>query len=137
MRGSSIVLAISVMQLRRLTTTKTMAFVVPSATRISCASCSASSVKFQRNPRLYFSSNPTQITQIGKEQMEEILEDMENAGREETGYVVIDVRNPDEIAITGHLSPNVVNLPLPLIMQVQSMVIYIDNKTRISNIYLT
>lgn len=116
MRGRSIVVALSVMQIQRLMTTR--AFSASSASLPSWY-CSDRRVKYQRNPRVYFSSLPTPITQIDKEQMEEILEDLENAGREETGYIVIDVRNPDEIAATGHLSPNVVNLPLPLIMQVQ------------------
>jgi hypothetical protein len=75
-----------------------------------------------RNQRLYFSSS-NQITNIDKEQMEEILEDLANAGRDGTGYVVIDVRNPDEIAATGNLSPQVLNLPLPLIMQVNKLLL--------------
>ena len=42
--------------------------------------------------------------------MEEILEDFEQGG---SGYVVLDVRNPDEVEKTGKLSPKVVTCPLP------------------------
>ena len=104
------VLALSVMHLRRLKTT-TLAF--------SAVSRFPQPIKYQRNRIVCFSSSPVQITQIDKEQMEEILEDLSNSGREETGYVVIDVRNSDEIAFTGQLSPNVQNVPLPFIMQVK------------------
>ena len=58
-----------------------------------------------------------QIHQIGKAELEEILEDIENGGREETGYVVIDVRGTDEIAFTGKLNEKVETLPLPAIAQ--------------------
>ena len=47
---------------------------------------------------------------VGKEEMEEILEDFEQGG---SGYVVLDVRNPDEVEKTGKLSPNVITCPLP------------------------
>jgi rhodanese-related sulfurtransferase len=50
-------------------------------------------------------------------ELEEILEDIENGGREESGYVVIDVRGTDEIAYTGKLDENVETLPLPAIAQ--------------------
>ena len=49
--------------------------------------------------------------------MEEILEDYEEGGREESGYVVMDVREPMEVASTGSLSPNTINLPLQLLAQ--------------------
>ena len=61
---------------------------------------------------------PPMINHIGKEQMEEIIEDYEE-GREESGYVVIDVRDPDEIAFTGKVSPNTHNIPLGVLVQYQ------------------
>lgn len=57
------------------------------------------------------------IENVGKEEMEEILEDYEAGGREESGYVVIDVREPHEVAYTGKLSPNTHTLPLGAIAQ--------------------
>uniref|UniRef100_A0A7S1DE33 Rhodanese domain-containing protein n=1 Tax=Cyclophora tenuis TaxID=216820 RepID=A0A7S1DE33_CYCTE len=49
---------------------------------------------------------------VGKEGMEAILQDYEESGRDESGYIVIDVRNQDEVVATGKLSPSVVTLPL-------------------------
>lgn len=49
--------------------------------------------------------------------MEEIVEDYEEGGREESGYVVLDVREPNEVVFTGSLSPNTINLPLQLLAQ--------------------
>jgi len=69
-----------------------------------------------------FSSNdggvggPT-LTNIGKEQMEEIIEDYEQGGREDSGYVVMDVREENEVAASGQLSPNTQTLPLSVISQ--------------------
>ncbi len=60
---------------------------------------------------------PLQVTQVNKAGLNEILEDIENSSREESGYVVIDVRNEDEIAYTGKLAPCVQTLPLPFIFQ--------------------
>jgi len=57
------------------------------------------------------------ITRIGKQAMEEILQDVAEGGREESGYVVIDVRGVDEINFTGKLSQDVETLPLPYMMQ--------------------
>jgi rhodanese-related sulfurtransferase len=54
------------------------------------------------------------LKHIGREEMQEILDTVEQG---ETDYVVIDVRNVEEIAFTGPLSPDVKTLPLPLIMQ--------------------
>eukprot|EP00979_Chaetoceros_neogracilis_P012862 scaffold3524_cov279-Chaetoceros_neogracile.AAC.1 len=45
------------------------------------------------------------------------VNDIENSSREESGYVIIDVRNPDEIAYTGKLAECVETLPLPIIAQ--------------------
>jgi rhodanese-related sulfurtransferase len=57
------------------------------------------------------------IQNVGKEQMEEILDDYESGGREDSGYVVIDVREPHEIAMTGKLSPHTHTLPLGVLVQ--------------------
>eukprot|EP00978_Attheya_sp_CCMP212_P002030 scaffold4157_cov58-Attheya_sp.AAC.2 len=62
-------------------------------------------------------SSSVNINNIGKEDLVEILEDFESGGREESGYVVLDVRGPEEIAETGNLSPSVNNLPLTFIME--------------------
>jgi rhodanese-related sulfurtransferase len=62
----------------------------------------------QHQSRLFGTSKDIQL--VGKEQMEEILEDFEQG---ESGYVVLDVRNPDEVEKTGKLSPNVITCPLP------------------------
>mmetsp|Transcript_19525 Transcript_19525/g.30130 ORF Transcript_19525/g.30130 Transcript_19525/m.30130 type:complete len:191 (-) Transcript_19525:55-627(-) len=74
------------------------------------------------NSRRYLSSGgfdgePPQIAQIGMEQMEEIIEDLNEAGREETGYFVIDVRGYDEVAYTGKLSEKVYTIPVQVIME--------------------
>jgi hypothetical protein len=57
------------------------------------------------------------VTQANKQVLHEILNDIENSSREESGYVVIDVRNPDEIAYTSKLVECVEPLPLPIIAQ--------------------
>ena len=46
------------------------------------------------------------LKHVALEEMKGIIEDYEELGREGSGVVVIDVRNPDEIARTGKLSPN-------------------------------
>jgi len=56
-------------------------------------------------------SGPTP-TNVNKEQMEGIIKDYEQGGREESGYVVMDVREKNEVAATGKVSPNTQNLPL-------------------------
>lgn len=57
------------------------------------------------------------ITRINKEAMAEIIDDVSATSREESGYVVIDVRGHDEIASTGKLNDCVETLPLPYIAQ--------------------
>ena len=47
-----------------------------------------------------FDPSNVPITRINKEQMTEILEDVANGGREDSGYCVMDVRGEDEIAYT-------------------------------------
>lgn len=81
------------------------------------------STQQQQAPKLtqrWMSSNGGEeitLTHIGREEMEEILEDVEHGGREDSGYVVIDVRNSDELAVTGTLGPNTYHLPLPVIIE--------------------
>ena len=48
--------------------------------------------------------------------MDSILDEYEELGRAESGMLVLDVRNQDEIEYTGKLSPNTITLPLPAIM---------------------
>jgi rhodanese-related sulfurtransferase len=70
--------------------------------------------------RLFSSGGgPQEVTlqDVGKEEMEEILEDYEEGGREESGYVVLDVREVNEIEYTGKLSPNTITFPLQKVMQ--------------------
>mmetsp|Transcript_53927 Transcript_53927/g.60255 ORF Transcript_53927/g.60255 Transcript_53927/m.60255 type:complete len:218 (-) Transcript_53927:269-922(-) len=57
------------------------------------------------------------LTNIGKGEMEEIIEDYEEGGREDSGYVVMDVREKYEIEGTGKVSPNTHTLPLSIIGQ--------------------
>ena len=56
-----------------------------------------------------------QLRNIGKEEMEEIVEDYEGGGREESGYLIMDVREVEEIIDTGKVSPNTQTLPLSVI----------------------
>lgn len=67
--------------------------------------------------RALSSWNPdaVEIARVNREGLEEILEDIDRSGRDESGYVVIDVRGEDEIAATGKISPHAETLPLPLI----------------------
>jgi rhodanese-related sulfurtransferase len=53
-----------------------------------------------------------QLQNIGKEQMKDIVEKYEQGGREGSGYVILDVREPHEIDFSGKLSPNTLTLPL-------------------------
>ena len=53
------------------------------------------------------------VRRIDKSAMKEIIDDVENSSREESGYCVIDVRGQDEVAFTGKLSEVVNTLPLP------------------------
>jgi rhodanese-related sulfurtransferase len=49
--------------------------------------------------------------------MEEIVEDYESGGRDESQYCIIDVRTEEEIRSTGKISENVYTLPVQVIMQ--------------------
>jgi rhodanese-related sulfurtransferase len=62
------------------------------------------------------SAGPT-LQHIGREEMEEIVEDYEQGGRGDSGYVVMDVREMNEIAYTGKVSPNTLSLPLQKLME--------------------
>lgn len=80
----------------------------------------APSLAFQRNFQLYdaaASSDESTIQFVGKEQMEEILEDFEQG---DSGYCVLDVRNPEEVESTGKLSENVITCPLPKIKELHA-----------------
>eukprot|EP01082_Thalassiosira_pseudonana_P000596 g1045.t1 g1045 contig10:1263176-1263784(-) len=57
------------------------------------------------------------VPRIDKAAMTEIIEDVVNSSREESGYVIIDVRGQDEIAATGKLNDVVETLPLPYIAE--------------------
>jgi len=71
------------------------------------------------NTRLFSSSagGGPALTHIDKGEMEEIIEDYEEGGREDSGYVVMDVREKYEIEGTGIVSPNTHTLPLSIIGQ--------------------
>lgn len=57
----------------------------------------------------------TPIHQIGKEKMTEIIQDYEKKNSH-SKYVVIDVRDQEEVAASGKLSPQVITLPVPIIL---------------------
>jgi rhodanese-related sulfurtransferase len=69
--------------------------------------------------RRFLTSNTgeIQLKHIGWEEMDALIDEFEELGREESGLVIMDVRNSDEIASTGKLSPNTITLPLGAIMQ--------------------
>jgi hypothetical protein len=72
-----------------------------------------------RSTRLFSSMGEQKviIQSVGKDDMEEIIEDYEQGGREDSGYVIMDVREPHEIEYTGKLSENTVTFPLKRLMQ--------------------
>ncbi|KAL7539573.1 hypothetical protein ACHAXR_009444 [Thalassiosira sp. AJA248-18] len=57
------------------------------------------------------------IPRIDRAAMKEIIEDVANSSREESGYVIIDVRGHDEVEYTGKLDDVVETLPLPYIAE--------------------
>lgn len=61
--------------------------------------------------------SPMDLRHIGLEEMTALVQDYEDRGRADTGMIIIDVRNPEEIASTGKLSPNTISMPLPIILQ--------------------
>uniref|UniRef100_A0A7S2A0J5 Rhodanese domain-containing protein n=1 Tax=Trieres chinensis TaxID=1514140 RepID=A0A7S2A0J5_TRICV len=62
-----------------------------------------------------FDPSSIEIVRVDKSGMEEIIEDVEEAGRDGSGYVVIDVRGEEEIAYTGKIADCAETLPLPYI----------------------
>jgi rhodanese-related sulfurtransferase len=64
-----------------------------------------------------FMSGDGEMKHIRFEEMDALIDDYEELGREKSGVLVLDVRNTDEIEYTGKLSPNTITLPLPAIMQ--------------------
>jgi rhodanese-related sulfurtransferase len=60
------------------------------------------------------------LANIGKPQMQEIVQDYETRGREMSGYVVLDVRQEEEIQRTGPLSPHSITFPFKKILQYQT-----------------
>lgn len=92
-------------------------------------------VRFQASsPRLdtrvFMSSDQGQqltLRNIGREEMEEILEDYENGGRGDSGYVVLDVREENEIAYSGKISPNTITFPLQKLMRLNAFALDEDD----------
>lgn len=64
-----------------------------------------------------FGNDESSVPRIHREAMEEIIEDVANGGREDSGYVIMDVRGHDEVAQTGKLDDVVHTLPLPYIAE--------------------
>jgi rhodanese-related sulfurtransferase len=84
-------------------------------------STTGSNVFHRVTPKAFMSSSSgaavSDIKHIGRAEMEEILEDFEEVGREDSQYVVVDVRSGGEIANTGKLSPSVYSVPIEVIME--------------------
>ncbi|KAL7514921.1 hypothetical protein ACHAXN_013055 [Cyclotella atomus] len=70
-----------------------------------------------RNMNSFGFDDEESVPRIPREAMEEIIEDVANGGREDSGYVIIDVRGHDEVAHTGKLNDVVHTLPLPYIAE--------------------
>lgn len=87
----------------------TPAFVPTSSSRLARAVGTTTTQRFM--------SSEVQLKNIGWEEMDSIVDNYEELGREESGMIVLDVRNEDEVAMTGKVSPNTITLPLPAIMQ--------------------
>ena len=77
----------------------------------------ANAVKRTSQQYMNFGGEAEGIPRINKSAMKEIIEDVENSSREESGYVIIDVRGKDEIQFTGKLNDVVETLPLPYIAE--------------------
>ena len=123
---------------RRLQTSRFVAFFASvGASSSRTAAFSSSALLYRRScknpPQLHHRTHPrntiTQqhmsffggpseaITRIDKAAMTEIIDDVANSSREDSGYCIIDVRGHDEIQFTGKLNDVVETLPLPLIAQ--------------------
>jgi len=74
-------------------------------------------VKRTSQQYMNFGGEAEGIPRINKSAMKEIIEDVENSSRGESGYVIIDVRGKDEIQFTGKLNDVVETLPLPYIAE--------------------
>mmetsp|Transcript_11342 Transcript_11342/g.23926 ORF Transcript_11342/g.23926 Transcript_11342/m.23926 type:complete len:218 (-) Transcript_11342:174-827(-) len=63
----------------------------------------------------FFGDMPSEsgVQRIDKSILKEIMIKVDTSGREESGYVIIDVRGHDEVQDTGKLHEVVHNLPLP------------------------
>eukprot|EP00546_Thalassionema_frauenfeldii_P018900 CAMPEP_0178904464 /NCGR_PEP_ID=MMETSP0786-20121207/5714_1 /TAXON_ID=186022 /ORGANISM="Thalassionema frauenfeldii, Strain CCMP 1798" /LENGTH=172 /DNA_ID=CAMNT_0020575923 /DNA_START=134 /DNA_END=652 /DNA_ORIENTATION=+ len=87
----------------------------------SLAGSSRSAFHASSNSRL-FSSSPSgsTLTNIGFDEMKEIVEDYEQGGREDSGYLVMDVREYNEVEASGKISPTTQTLPLSIISQQQA-----------------
>lgn len=64
-----------------------------------------------------FGDDESQVPKIDKTELTKIIEDTARKGRDKTKYVIIDVRNPDEVSQTGKFNEVVQNLPLPSISE--------------------
>lgn len=62
-------------------------------------------------------SSSNNIRHVGMAEMQQIIRDYEEDGREDSKFCVIDVRGHDEVANTGKLAENVYTLPVQVIMQ--------------------
>ena len=100
------------------TSCKALTFVSSTSQSLVPTGCSFNRPLQQLQMSSSSSSSPPQITSIDKAQMNEIIQIVEEESEEgESSYVIIDVRNVDEINYTGKLSPVVQTLPLPYIVQ--------------------
>jgi len=97
----------------------TMATKLQPAARPPCTAGSMRTLSRKHHFRLFAtaSSNDSSIKYVGKEQMEEILEDFEQGG---SGYCVLDVRNEEEVEATGKLSNKVITCPLPKLKELHA-----------------
>jgi rhodanese-related sulfurtransferase len=63
------------------------------------------------------SAQQVNLKHVGWEEMQQLVEEYESSGRDGSGLVVIDVREPHEIEFTGKVSPNTYTLPLGVVAQ--------------------
>ena len=101
--------------LATLTLRQSTAFMVRPAAHLGTAFATTSN-RCAPQTRLFFSQGAA-ITDITKQDLEDILEDYEQGGREDSGYLILDVRGDAEVSNTGKLSPSTQTLPLPEILE--------------------
>mmetsp|Transcript_527 Transcript_527/g.794 ORF Transcript_527/g.794 Transcript_527/m.794 type:complete len:214 (+) Transcript_527:47-688(+) len=70
------------------------------------------------NSRLFSSVDGPTLANVGLEEMKEIVDDYEQ-GRDDSGYIVMDVREYNEVQASGKISPHTETLPLSIISQQQ------------------